>query len=203
MSADTPTPLPLFPLSHGVFPDGMLQLNVFEVRYLDLIRRCHREQTPFGVAWLMDGHEVQVPGHVPRLHVWGCQVMVRELEAVQPALLRVVCQGTTRFRLDSHAAGPFGVWQGMVLPRPDDPVVPIPDDLQFLAEELGRLIADAQRRGLSDQLPMFSPYRLDECGWVANRFAELLPVDNTVKQALMSQDDPEARLRRIRALWAG
>jgi len=41
MNLDT---IPLFPLSHGVFPDGMLQLQIFEVRYLDLIKRCHREQ---------------------------------------------------------------------------------------------------------------------------------------------------------------
>jgi len=40
MNLDT---IPLFPLSHGVFPDGMLQLQIFEVRYLDLIKRCHRE----------------------------------------------------------------------------------------------------------------------------------------------------------------
>ena len=49
--------VPLFPLSHGVFPDGALQLNIFEVRYLDLIRRSHREGVPFGVPWLAEGHE--------------------------------------------------------------------------------------------------------------------------------------------------
>jgi len=42
----------LFPLSHGVFPDGMLSLQIFEVRYLDLIKRCHTQQIPFGVVWL-------------------------------------------------------------------------------------------------------------------------------------------------------
>ncbi|NCA24799.1 MAG: peptidase S16, partial [Betaproteobacteria bacterium] len=26
-------PIPLFPLSHGVFPEGLLQLQIFEVRY--------------------------------------------------------------------------------------------------------------------------------------------------------------------------
>lgn len=54
--------LSLFPLSHGVFPDGMLQLQIFEVRYLDLMKRAHQNQTPFGVAWLRSGREVQEPG---------------------------------------------------------------------------------------------------------------------------------------------
>ena len=35
--------IPLFPLSHGIFPDGMLQLQIFEVRYLDLMNRCQEE----------------------------------------------------------------------------------------------------------------------------------------------------------------
>ena len=202
MSTDAPDFIPLFPLSQGIFPDGMLQLKIFEVRYLDLIRRCHREQTPFGVVWLAQGQEVQVPGQVPQLYPWGCEVLVREIEALQPALLRVRCQAITRFMLESHVAGPLGVWQGKVTRRPDDPVIPLPDDLQYLAGELGRLIADTQRRGLGALLPIYAPYRLDECGWVANRLAELIQVDASVKQALMGEDDPEARLRRVGTLMA-
>ena len=70
--------IPLFPLSHGVFPDGMLQLQIFEVRYLDLIKRCHREQKPFGVAWLKKGSEVQVPGEQPLMHTHGCMAHIRD-----------------------------------------------------------------------------------------------------------------------------
>lgn len=198
---DDPQPrIPLFPLSRGVFPDGMLQLNIFEVRYLDLIRRCWREGTPFGVVWLAEGREVQVPGQVPRLHPLGCEVLVRELNAVQPTLLRVRCQGTSRFTLDAHEAGPLGVWQGLVRHLPADEPLPVPVDLQHLADRLGLVIADAQRRGLHDRLPIYPPYRLDECGWVANRLAELLPIDADEAQRLLGEGDPVARLRRVAAL---
>jgi Lon protease-like protein len=71
MNLDT---IPLFPLSHGVFPDGMLQLQIFEVRYLDLIKRCHREHTPFGVTWIKTGREVLVPGEQPLMHAHGCRL---------------------------------------------------------------------------------------------------------------------------------
>ena len=42
-----PETLPIFPLS-GVLllPGGKLPLNIFEPRYLDLIKRCQREQAP-------------------------------------------------------------------------------------------------------------------------------------------------------------
>ncbi|MDG1109787.1 MAG: peptidase S16, partial [Burkholderiaceae bacterium] len=36
--------IPLFPLSSVLFPEGTLHLQIFEVRYLDLIKRCHQQQ---------------------------------------------------------------------------------------------------------------------------------------------------------------
>ena len=75
--------LPLFPLSQGLMPDGMLHLQIFEVRYLDLIKRCHAQQLPFGVAWLQKGSEVQVPGEVPSLHAYGCVAHIRQMDKVQ------------------------------------------------------------------------------------------------------------------------
>ena len=47
-----PFELPLFPLQSVLFPGGLLGLKVFEVRYLDLVGRCLREQRPFGVVAL-------------------------------------------------------------------------------------------------------------------------------------------------------
>ena len=38
--------LPLFPLASVLFPDGLLALRVFEVRYLDMVRKCHQTGAP-------------------------------------------------------------------------------------------------------------------------------------------------------------
>ena len=58
--------LPLFPLNTVLYPGGSLQLQIFEVRYLDMVQRCQREGTPFGVVTLRQGHEVQrAPGAGP------------------------------------------------------------------------------------------------------------------------------------------
>ena len=46
----TLTSLPLFPLGTVLFPDGMLPLQIFEVRYLDMIGKCHKTGAPFGVV---------------------------------------------------------------------------------------------------------------------------------------------------------
>ena len=144
-SAATDT-IPLFPLSHGVFPDGMLQLQIFEVRYLDLIKRCHREQKPFGVAWLQKGSEVQVPGEQPLMHTHGCMAHIREFEQVQPALLRILCQGGLRFELHGIQPGAYGVWQGSVSYLPQDPPVDMPPDWQLHAHIYPPLLRSATIR---------------------------------------------------------
>jgi len=191
--------IPLFPLSHGVFPDGMLQLQIFEVRYLDLIKRCHREQVPFGVTWLKAGSEVKVPDERPQMHSHGCLAHIREFEQVQPALLRIICQGGLRFQLHEVTPGPFGVWQGQVTYQAQDTPVDIPEEWQVHADRLGAWIATAQKKGLQDRLPLFAPYHLDECGWVANRFAEVLPAEPEQKIQWLLQTDPLARLKSVAA----
>ena len=189
--------IPLFPLSHGLFPDGMLPLQIFEVCYLDLLKRCHQQQLPFGVAWIKEGSEVKVPGEVPLLHHVGCLAHVREFEQVQPTFFRVLCQGGLRFQLDDVQPGPFGVWQGSVSYLAQDPEVEVPVSMQTHADRLGKVIATAQQKGLLDKLPIFPPYHLDQCGWVANRYAEAMPISAELKLQMLSEPDPLKRLEAV------
>lgn len=189
--------VPLFPLSQGLFPDGMLQLQIFEVRYLDLIKRCHQMQQPFGVAWIQKGKEVQVPGEEPLLYKFGCMAHVREFEQIQPNFFRVACQGGLRFELQSVKPGPLGVWQGQVTYLPQDPELEVPVALQPFADRLGKVIASAQTQGVIDRLPIYPPYQLDQCGWLANRYAEAIEISATQKVDLLGELDPLKRLKDI------
>ncbi len=192
--------IPLFPLSQGVFPDGMLPLQIFEVRYLDLIKRCHQQQLPFGIAWIQQGSEVQVPGEVPALHSLGCLAHIREMEQVQPNFFRIVCQGGLRFQLHDVQPGPYGVWQGTVSYLAQDEEVEVPAAMQSFADRLGKVIAKAQQQGVIDRLPIFPPYQLDQCGWVANRYAEAMPLSTAIKLQLLGELDPLKRLEAVTQL---
>ena len=192
--------IPLFPLSHGLFPDGMLSLQIFEVRYLDLIKRCHQQGLPFGVVWLKKGSEVQVPGELPLLHDFGCVAHIRSFQQIQPNLFVVTCQGGARFQLHDTQAGPFGVWQGDITYLANDPEVELPAMLQKHADRLGQVIARAQQQGQSQGLPIFQPYLLDQCGWVANRYAEAMNIDVEKKLGLLRELDPLKRLKEVAAL---
>ena len=192
--------IPLFPLTHGIFPDGMLQLQIFEVRYLDLMKRCHQNQVPFGVAWLRAGREVQVPGEEPLMHSHGCLAYIREFEQVQPNFFRLICQGGLRFELTSVSPGPLGVWQGQVNYLPQDPEIELPQHLQSHADRLGKVIATAQKQGVLERLPIFAPYHLDQCGWLANRYAEAIEAEPAIKQQLLSEPDPLKRMEAVALL---
>ena len=55
----------------------------------------------------------------------------------------------------------------------------------------------AQKAGRLEEIPLLAPYRLDECGWVANRWAELLPLPAGLKADLLAADDALERLQRL------
>lgn len=46
-------------------------------------------------------------------------------------------------------------------------------------------------------MPIQAPYLWDDAGWVANRWAELLPTPSNLKQRLMALDNPLLRLELV------
>ena len=75
--------------------------------------------------------------------------------------------------------------------------VAIPDDLQIAATALKQLIHSLELKSAGRPLPLQAPWRLDDCGWVANRWCELLPLSLSVKQKLMELDNPLVRLELV------
>ncbi|VVE71141.1 peptidase S16 [Pandoraea anapnoica] len=192
--------IPLFPLGNALFPSGVLHLRIFEVRYLDMIKRCLADGTEFGVVVLRQGSEVRLPDSVEEPAMIGTMARIDDWRAPMPALLELVCRGTTKFRLSSVELGKYGLWMGEAEMLPADDSVAIPDTLQVSADTLGKLIAGLQRDpARAAKLPLAPPYRLDECGWVADRWAELLPLPAHEKETLLGIADPVARLARIQA----
>ena len=194
----TLTCLPLFPLGTVLFPGGQLPLRVFEVRYLDMIGRCHRAGAPFGVVALAQGQEVRTPGAPrERLQPVGTLARITALEQPQPGLLLIQCQGEQRFRIDQPHQLRHGLWVADVSLLPPDPVVTIPDDLQAAARTLRRAHDSLRRQPQALPLPATDALDYDDCGWVANRWCELLPLPTATRQHLMSLDSPLLRLELV------
>jgi Lon protease-like protein len=181
--------LPLFPLGTVLFPGGLLPLRIFEVRYLDMIGKCRKA-----------GADAESFAAI------GTLAMIREFESPQSGLLQIECVGTQRFRVRSNELQKHGLWVAEVEAVNDDVALEIPDDLRHTATALQRLIDTLEERrraqGEAVRLPIGAPYQLNDCGWVANRWCELVPMQLELRQRLMELDSPLMRLELVSDLLA-
>ena len=195
--------LPLFPLGTVLFPGGVLPLRIFEVRYLDMIGKCRKADAPFGVVSLTSGSEVRKAGaDVDSFAAVGTLAVIREFESPQSGLLQIECVGTQRFRIRSTELQKHGLWVAEVEAVLEDAALEIPEDLRHTATALRRLVDTLEERrrvqgAEAVRLPVGEPYRFDDCGWVANRWCELLPLPVQLKQRLMELDNPLVRLELV------
>ncbi|MES2901278.1 MAG: LON peptidase substrate-binding domain-containing protein [Pseudomonadota bacterium] len=190
---------PLFPLGTVLFPDGVLPLQIFEVRYLDMIARCITGETPFGVVLLTQGGEVRSPEGVETFASAGTLAAVQETTASQPGLLNVVCRGGARFKVLSAERQANGLWIGDIELVESDRAIPIPAELQGASDALDKVLASLHEVP-EKRWPVAPPFRMDDCGWVANRWCDLLPLPNHQKQGLLMLDNPVIRLELLHDL---
>jgi uncharacterized protein len=202
MNAGVIAELPLFPLRSVLFPGGLLALKVFEARYLDLVSDCLRRHQPFGVVCLLQGGEARTgKSTAVRFENAGVLARLDDVDSEQPGVLRARCTGTRRFRLDGAATQQAdGLWVGRVELLPEDPALPPNAEHLATVRALSNAIATLKEQGAE---PFNLPHRLDDAGWVANRWCEILPISLGAKQKLMELDDPQVRLQLVHEYLRG
>jgi len=186
--------IPLFPLRAVLFPEGVLKLRIFETRYVDMIGRCMREDTGFGVVLILEGPEAGDP--VTTVEV-GTLARVTDFERLSDGLLGITTRGQQRFRMANARRQPDGLNVGEVEWLADDAVTQVPPEHQDLSDAL-RELWPRLTEGRDTEPP-----RYDEALWVASRLAEILPLDILDRQQCLEMDDPVARLRLLRELIPG
>ena len=189
--------IPLFPLGTVLFPDGVIALKIFEARYLDMIKQCLREKTEFGVVSIIKSTNNNNGNEVPTFASIGTLALIEDFDAVQPALYMTKSFGTQRFRLLNSTQQNNGLWIGEVELLDNDPFMPIPREHQGVAKLLDEIISVIQSEDLLGDAPFKKPFKTDDCGWVSNRLAELLPISLAQKNHLLSQTNPRIRLDLI------
>lgn len=187
--AKIPDEIPLFPLGTVLFPGGLLPLKVFEQRYVDMTKACLRDNTPFGVCLIKEGHEVGQPA-AP--HAIGCLAHIAQWDVPHPNLFAVLARGSTRFRILDTSVATNGLIKARIetLPEPTQA-----GRVDRACQEVLRLAVE--RAGV-ESVP--GPVRLDDPVWVSYRLAEILPISAQDKQALLELTDTEARLAQLHEL---
>lgn len=190
--AATRTEIPLFPLGTVLFPGGPLPLRIFETRYIDLVSRCLRDGSGFGVVLIREGAEAGGPALTFDV---GTYARIVDFSRQDDGLLGIRAQGERRFRILERRRARDGLNVADVEWLPEGPVVPLPAEFADLApaleavlEQVGEPYASLERR-------------LDDAAWVAGRLAEIVPIPPGHKQHCLELDDPVERLRFLRPLF--
>jgi hypothetical protein len=184
--------IPLFPLGTVLFPGGPLPLRIFEARYIDLVSRCLREGSGFGVVLIREGAEAGGPALTFDV---GTYARIVDFSRQDDGLLGIRAQGERRFRILERRRARDGLNVADVEWLPGDRVVPLPAEfadlgpaLEAVLEQVGEPYASLERR-------------LDDAAWVAGRLAEIIPIPPGHKQHCLELDDPVERLRFLRPLF--
>ena len=184
--------LALFPLNTVLFPGCILDLQLFEARYLDMISRCMKKGESFGVVCILDGKEV---GMAPDGYALiGCEALIRDFKQQDNGLLGIRVEGGRRFRVRDA-----GVQKDQLLVAEVQWLEELPD--QALEEEDDDLLALLQ--ALAEH-PMVASLDMDTHAdgqqALGNQLAYLLPFTEADKIDLLQLDDPQQRLDAIQAL---
>lgn len=184
-----PYDIPLFPLGTVIFPGGLLPLKIFEQRYVDMIKACVHDTTPFGVCLIREGREVGAPA-AP--HPVGCLAHIEQWDVPHPNLFTLLARGGARFRILESRVAADGLILGRVEPLPEPTR---PDRVDQACQEVLRLAVE--RAGVGS-VP--GPVQLDDPIWVSYRLAEILPISPLEKQRLLEETDTALRLEQLREL---
>jgi Lon protease-like protein len=177
--------LPLFPLNTVLFPGCMLDLQIFEARYLDMISRCMKQSQGFGVVCIIDGAEVgEAAGQFSAI---GCEALIRDFQQLPNGLLGIRVEGGRRFRVQRAQVLPDQLTLAEVEWLDEQTEQPLGAEHADLAALLGALSAHP----LVASLGMASAPAGQEA--LANQLAYLLPLD--AEQKLQLLETPEVQLR--------
>ena len=185
--------IPLFPLNTVLFPQGPLPLRIFETRYVDMVKFCMREQSPFGVVLIRAGSEVGTSSMGEACAV-GTTARIIDFNSLPDGLLGISCRGERKFSVSKHWQQEDGLHVAEVeFTDPEEAV-----DLPFEYEHLGELL----RKVLPELGELYAhvPKHFSNASWVGCRLAEILPIALSEKQYCLELDDPIARLARLSPL---
>ncbi len=181
------TDYPLFPLSQPLFPQQVIPLKIFEQRYLDLISRCLKEGSTFGVVQIREGREV---GNVPLIFQVGVEARIVDWSQMPNGLLGIQIRGERKFSVTGTRIGERNLTLAEVEWLPDEPELPIPPHFDGLVELQKQLTQHPVVQAMN--LPQLTDSRT--LGW---QLSMLLPMSMPERVNLLSLSDPLLRLEKL------
>ncbi|MDT8453436.1 MAG: LON peptidase substrate-binding domain-containing protein [Gammaproteobacteria bacterium] len=181
----------VFPLNTVVFVGATLRLQIFEQRYLELVKTCMKNQQGFVIALIRDGRDVE---DTPEIYPVGTYVEIVDWDSLDHNLLGITVQGRQRVRLhntdvnDQHLMTAEIEFLDNLEAKPTDL---IDDNLVSLLQALHKHDFVAAKYPEIDYSSSIE---------IAYKLCELLPASNLEKQQLLETDQADLLYERLRVI---
>lgn len=186
-----PKTLALFPLHTLLIPEQRFDLQIFEPRYLQLVKTCLLDDSEFGVVLIREGQEVvRNSADIPQLFSVGVSAKIVDWGQTSTDLLSITVEGQRKFQLRGTEIDDNRLMRAHIDWLPDELKRPVPAHHQGLQELLAQLCQHPAVARL--RLPQEIDAR--QLGW---QLCHLLPLAKPLKVDLLAMADPLQRLDRL------
>ncbi len=187
--------LPLFPLSGVLLPFGRVPLQIFEPRYLDMVRDCLKTNSAFGVVWIRRGAEVVQRGRAAaELGDYGTCARIVDWDQLPNGLLGITIEGTQRFELIETHTRANGLVVGQVELQAAIPAAPLSADWLSLLD----VLRSVETHPHVERMQLRVDY--NDAWQVGYTLVQLLPLEESLKYELLGLDSVDALLAELHAL---
>ncbi len=180
----------LFPLNTVLFPGSILPLQLFEQRYLTMIKDCMKQQTGFVTVLISKGKEV---GAAPKIYCTGCYVEIIDWETLSNGLLGISIQAKHRVKLSNSTVRDDGLLLAEASPIEStlDKNPPMPQAFKPLPDTLKQLLEHPFAAQYKDNVDF------NNTADICYRLSELLPISNKQKQLLLESETTEQMIDQL------
>ena len=182
--------LGVFPLGRALLPGAELSLQIFEQRYVRLIRDVLESDSSFAIAGLLSGGEVGKEAEFSRFAVLA---KIHDWDLLPSGLLGIRVRGEERLKLESIEQQEDDLWVAEATLLTDSRKLALPADyagLQDLLCSIDQALNIAQKsRSLHDSPP--------DCAALGWELAARLPLSSDDYTQLLAENDPIERLESL------
>ena len=185
---------PLFPLSINVLPGAYLPLQIFEPRYLDMVKDRLRKQEGFCIVLSQpEGVSLDSEG-LPQHSATGTYVEVVDFNQLENGLLGLTVQGKFRAQVLDRKEQDDGLLLGTIiqLKEPED------DSLQHEYENIWRVLEEISEHPEIKKLQLEIDFSSSSS--VAYHLASLLPIIPSDKQSVLESNSNNSRFKILEDL---
>ena len=172
--------LAIFPLTVNVLPGGYLPLQIFEPRYLDMVKKCMTRETGFCVVLLRGSmnqiSSSQLPDHSPI----GTYVEIVDFNQLENGLLGITVQGQCRIQILDRRKQEDGLIIADIIEQTE---VEESISLEPQYENIWRILKDISKHPEIKKLELEIDF--DNSSSVAYNLASLLPLTPLDRQNIL------------------